>query len=181
MESKNRNRIIFAAFAAVSLLSAVVFALLVEGGSSNVSPPASETSSDGELPPFAIILIVGFIALSNLISFGVLYLRLRRSPLYKDALENGRAGIATITAVKATGVRYRWAGQPRMYQYALTATVDPPNGPPYEAKLVEYFPRELIPNPSDTFHVRIHVDRPEIVAIVHRDPRHPESKRHTLS
>lgn len=176
MESKNRSMILVAALAALGILGAVMFVLLEDTGSS-VSPPASETSSDGELPPFAIILIVGFIVLSNLITFGVLFLRMRRSPLHRAALQDGRAGIATITAVKATGARSRLVGQPPMYQYVLTATVAPPNGPPYEAKLIESFPHELIPNPGDTFHVRIHVERPEVVAIVHRDPNHPESAR----
>lgn len=110
-----------------------------------------------------------------------LFIALRRPATYREVHEIGLAGTAKVKTATRTGLRLRLRRKfhrQRMVQYKIVATVNPPTGPSYDATLLEYFDMDSTPTPAQTFHVRIHPDHPDVVAIVHRDRFHIEASKH---
>lgn len=155
MPNPNRRAILMisAIFIAVGAILAVTFALL--------NPTSGNAWSPTSTGMFIIIVLMIAVGLGLVIAT-----IMRRPKPYREALETGRAGMATVVSARATGLRYRTGSRPRMYEYELSVTVTPAGGPSYATTIIEFFPKADAPQPGDTFPVRIHVERPEVVAMV---------------
>jgi hypothetical protein len=146
--------VIILGYVAVVILAGAVQVLLAEAGLVTYLQ---------SLPCFIFFNVVALVA-----SF-VIFWRLFSPRELRQARERGLPATGRVLSVKATGWRHKrkwFSSKPRQRQYAIRLEINRPAEPLYEATVLEFFPAGAVPEVGQTLALKVHPERPQVVALI---------------